>query len=162
LHYLAWRWSMGQVDCLDDLYQEGLLAIWLKGETQAPLNHQLRTAQNRMLSVRKLGRSVDGKLDRGYRRTRPWQLFSLDWTGRQVPSPSWVEEQVMDRLTVLEMMSLLDLQQRRCLALLYQGFTLVEVAGQLQKPRAEVDKIVSDIREQLLSWQRRNLEERVS
>ena len=162
MHYLAWRWSMGQVDYLDDLYQEGLLAIWLKGETQAPINHQLRTAQNRMLSVRKLGRSVDGKLDRSYRRPRPWPMVSLDRMSGHIASRSRIEEHVVDLLTVLEMMSLLDPQRRRCLALLYQGFTLAEVAGQLQKSRAEVDKIVSDIREQLLSWQRRNLEERVS
>jgi DNA-directed RNA polymerase specialized sigma24 family protein len=162
VHHLAWRWSMGRYEVIDDLYQEGLLAIWLKGETQAPINHQLRTAQNRMLSVRKLGRSVDGKLDRRYRRPRPWLMVSLDRMSGHIASPSRIEEHVVDRLTVLEMMSLLDPPQRRCLALLYQGFTLAEVAGQLQKPRAEVDEIVSDIREQLISWQRRDLEERVS
>jgi hypothetical protein len=95
MRHIAWRWSRDRPDYLEDFYQEGLLAIWLKGETQEPLNHQLRTAQNRILSVRKLGRSVDGKLDRSYRRPRPCGVVFLDGFDPPGPGGSRVEEQAL-------------------------------------------------------------------
>jgi DNA-directed RNA polymerase specialized sigma24 family protein len=131
VHYLAWRWSLDRPDYLKDLYQEGLLAIWLKGETEAPLNHQLRTAKNRMLSVRKLGQSVDGKLDRSYRRPRPWGMVSLDHTGHVAASRSRVEEYVVERLAIEEVLALLKPHEVETLGLVYQGFEYPEIAARL-------------------------------
>jgi DNA-directed RNA polymerase specialized sigma24 family protein len=48
IHALAKHWTRDRWDVREDLEQEALLAIWLKGETKAPLSHQLQTAQHRM------------------------------------------------------------------------------------------------------------------
>ena len=37
--YLARRWSWNDYSQADDLYQEGMLAIWLKGDTEAPWSY---------------------------------------------------------------------------------------------------------------------------
>ena len=151
VRYIAWRWSRDRPDYLEDLYQEGLLAIWLRGETQAPLNHQLRTAQNRVLSVRKLGRSVDGKLDRSYRRPRPWGVIFLDGFDPPGPGGSWVEEQALGRIALQELMALLERHEIETLSLIYQGFTPAEVARRLQLRRSEVYRTIEGIREKLRS-----------
>ena len=138
--YLARRWSRDDYSQADDLYQEGMLAIWLKNDTQAPWSHQLRTAQNRMLSVRKLGKSVDGKLDRTYKRDKPYLVLPLDGDGvileegpdpseEPIPDPLDLEEDVIARLTVLEITSFLTPRQRHLVKLLCLGFTVKEIAG---------------------------------
>jgi DNA-directed RNA polymerase specialized sigma24 family protein len=131
VHYLAWRWSMGRYEVIDDLYQEGMLAIWLEGETQAPVNHQLRTAQERMLMVRQQGRSVDGRLNARFRRPQVWTLVSVDRTGRSTASSSPVEEYVVGRATVQEILSLLGRHEIETLGLVYQGFNYREIAARL-------------------------------
>jgi hypothetical protein len=117
VHYLAWRWSLGRSDVIDDLYQEGMLAIWLEGETHAPLNHQLRTAQERMLVVRQQGRSVEGRLNARFRRPQVWTVVSVDRTGHPTASSSPVEEHVVGKVTVEEILSLLECHEIEALGL---------------------------------------------
>jgi DNA-directed RNA polymerase specialized sigma24 family protein len=165
IHALAGRWTRDRWDVREDLEQEALLAIWLKGETKAPLSHQLQTAQHRMLSVRKLGKSVDGKLDYTYRRPRAYLVSSLEQDGIQkgdhtfpfqdiLPDPCRVEEYVMAKLTALEILATLEPDERQCLALLCQGFTLVEVASRFQKPYSAVRNTVGGIQKKLQTWLR--------
>jgi DNA-directed RNA polymerase specialized sigma24 family protein len=120
---------MGRYEVIDDLYQEGLLAIWLKGETQAPLNHQLRTAQERMLMVRQQGRSVDGRLNARFRPPQVWSVVAVDRTGHPTASSSRVEEYVVERITVQEILSLLERHEIETLGLVYQGFKYKEIAA---------------------------------
>jgi DNA-directed RNA polymerase specialized sigma24 family protein len=138
--YLARRWSWDDYSQADDLYQEGMLAIWLKGDTEAPWSHQLRTAQDRMLSVRKLGKSVDGKLDRTYQRDKTYLVLPLDGDGvmldedpdspeEPIPDPLDLEEQVVSRLTVLETTSFLTPQERHLVELRCLRFTMKEIAA---------------------------------
>jgi DNA-directed RNA polymerase specialized sigma24 family protein len=131
VHYLAWRWSMGRYEVIDDLYQEGMLAIWLEGETRAPLNHQLRTAQERMLIVRQQGRSVDGRLNARFRRPQVWTLVSVDRMGHPTAGASPIEEYVVGRITVQEILSLLERHEIETLGLVYQGFNYREIATRL-------------------------------
>jgi hypothetical protein len=137
-----------------------MLAIWLKGETEAPRNHQLYTAQKRMLSVRKLGRSVDGKLDYTYRRPDPYLVFSLEQEGIQkgdhtfpfqdiLPDPFQVEKYVVAKLTFLEIISFLEPEERRYTLLLCQGFTLKEVAVQVGRPYIAVKRCLGELKRKL-------------
>jgi DNA-directed RNA polymerase specialized sigma24 family protein len=146
VHYLAWRWSRDRPDYLEDLYQEGLLAIWLRGETQAPVNHQLRTVQNRMLSVRKLGKSVDGKLDQGYQRARPWGVVFLDGFDPPGTGGSGTEEQALSRITLREFTSLLKRHEIETLVLAYQGFKYREIAARLGQDRHAPGRTMREIR----------------
>ncbi len=140
---LACGWSRDCPDVREDLEQEALLAIWAKGETEAPLRHQLRTAQHRMLSVRKLGKSVDGKLDGSYHRSRRYPVVSVDQgvsvAGGDVlplqellPSAFLVERYVVSKLRLLELVAVLTPDEHACVALLCAGFTQREV-GELTR-----------------------------
>ena len=160
VHALAGRWTKDRRDAREDLEQEALLAIWLKGETGAPLDHQLRTAQNRMLSVRKLGRSVDGKLDATYRRPAAYAVLSIEQQGigtgdhllpfhDLLPSPFRVEEYVVEKLTCQEILQYLHPEERYCVLLLCQGFTIQEVATRKRCPLAWVKRCLADAREKL-------------
>jgi DNA-directed RNA polymerase specialized sigma24 family protein len=162
VYRLAGRWSRDRREVRQDLYQEGMLAIWLKGETEAPLDHQLRTAQNRMLSVRKLGKSVDGKLDYRYRRPNPYAVYSMEQQGvgtgdnllpfqDLLPSSCRVEDYIVAKLTVLEVLSVLEPEQRHCVLLLCQGFTMREVAAGKGCTPARVKRCLAGVREKLKS-----------
>ncbi|MQA00739.1 MAG: hypothetical protein GEU80_15685 [Dehalococcoidia bacterium] len=122
----------------EDLEQEALLAIWAKGMTDAPLRHQLRTAQHRMLSVRKLGKSVDGKLDGSYHRSRRYIVVSVEQGAAAaegdvlplhdvLPAAFLVEPYVVSKLRLLELLSVLAADERDCVELLCAGFTPREV-----------------------------------
>jgi DNA-directed RNA polymerase specialized sigma24 family protein len=160
VYLLAGRWSRDRREVRQDLYQEGMLAIWAKGETGAPLIHQLRTAQNRMLSVRKLGKSVDGKLDSTYKRPRPYAVLSMETQGigrgddllpfRDIlPDPCRVEQHVVAKLTVLEILAVLEPEERHCVLLLCQGFTMREVTASQGCPPARVRRYLAAAREKL-------------
>ncbi len=160
VYRLAGRWSRDRREVRQDLYQEGMLAIWTKGETEAPLDHQLRTAKNRMLSVRKLGKSVDGKLDATYKRSTRYAVLSMEQQGvgrgddllpfqDLLPSSCRVEDYVVAKLTVLEVLSVLEPEQRHCVLLLCQGFTMREVATGKGCTPARVKRCLADVREKL-------------
>lgn len=157
---MARGWSRDTPDTTDDLEQEALLEIWLKGETRAPVNHQLRTAQNRMLSVRKLGKSVDGKLDAFYKRARPYVVLSMEWDALRfgedlllfedvLLAPHRVEEAVIAKLTFLNLVSLLEPKERMCTVLLCMGFTRAEVAERVSCTSALVAQLVESTRRKL-------------
>lgn len=157
---LARRWSRDCPDVQEDLEQEALLAIWAKGETGAPLRHQLRTAQNRMLSVRKLGKSVDGKLDGSYHRARPYAVVSLDRGAAAcdddvlplhdvLPSTLLVEPYVVSKLQLLELLSLLAADERECVAMLCAGFTPRDIVERTRSEPAAVTRALHSARRKL-------------
>ena len=152
VHYLAWRWSLDRPEVIDDLYQEGLLAIWLREETHAPLPHQMATARQRMWVVRQQGKSVDGRLNARFRRPQEWLVFSLDLmvygygAGHRV-NP--VEDYVIARLTVQEILGLLTPGEQECLGLVYQGFTQREIARRTGYPMRRIQYMMASIREKV-------------
>jgi DNA-directed RNA polymerase specialized sigma24 family protein len=157
---LARRWSRDRPDAREDLAQEALLAIWFKGETDAPLRYQLRTAQNRMLSVRKLGKSVDGKLDASYHRTRRYAVVPLGQRAvvgsgdmlplhDVLPSTFLVERYVVSKLRLLELLSVLATDERVCVALLCAGFTPREIVARTQSEPAAVMRTLRNARRKL-------------
>jgi DNA-directed RNA polymerase specialized sigma24 family protein len=160
IHALAGRWTRDRWDVREDLEQEALLAIWLKGETKAPLSHQLQTAQHRMLSVRKLGKSVDGKLDSTYKRSTMYLVLSMEQQGigkgdsllpfqDLLPSPSRVEEYIVAKLTVLEILDTLEPEEHHCVLLLCQGFTMQEIAARSRCPLEWIRRCLTGAREKL-------------
>ena len=150
VHYLAWRWSMGRPDLIDDLYQEGLLAIWLKDETHSPLNHQLRTAQEGMSAARKRGRSVDGRMNPTTARATAWVVLSVDRMIYGVAHHGrTVEAYVVDKITVEEILSLLTPPERECLGLAYQGFTQAEISRRTNYPMRRIQYMMASIREKV-------------
>lgn len=157
---MARNWSRDRPDAREDLEQEALIAIWLKGLAEAPLSHQMQTAKHRMLSVRKLGRSVDGKLDATYRRSRTYVVYSMEQEsiyvgdeqlslGDLLPSALRVEEHIVSKLTMLELLSALEPGEIECVALLCRGFTLREVATETGCSRREVERRVETSRAKL-------------
>jgi DNA-directed RNA polymerase specialized sigma24 family protein len=141
---------MGRPDVIDDLYQEGLLAIWLRDETHSPINHQLRTAQDRMIDVRKRGRSVDGRMNPSSARARRWLILPLDRTMYGAGHRSrTVEAYVVDKITVEEILALLTLPERECLGLVYQGFTQPEIARRTGYSQRRIQRMMRAMREKL-------------
>lgn len=77
---LAKRWARDCPAAWEDLAQEARLAIYLelKENPACPRNHLFRRAKHEILDYRKKGKSVDGKLDKTYKRKHIWELASLD------------------------------------------------------------------------------------
>ena len=157
---LAARWSRDRPDVREDLEQEALLAIWAKGETDAPLRYQLRTARNRMLSVRKLGRSVDGKLDGSYHRARRYVVVSVERDAVAaggdglplhdlLPATFLVEPYVVGKLRLLELLSVLAADERACVGLLCAGFTPGELVARSPSEYASVVRCLGSARRKL-------------
>ena len=150
VRYLAYLWSRDRPDYQDDLLQEALLAIWLKGETEAPLNHQLRTARERMWVVRQQGKSVDGRLNRAFRRPQVWQVLSMElmvYGASHISRP--VEDYVVTRITVEEIFTLLTPPERECLCLVYQGFTQPEISRRTGYSERRIQRTMRAIREKV-------------
>src|SRR5262249_38640198 len=77
---LAVRWSLANPALREALFQEGWLAAW-ETELREPgclLSHFVRGAEDRMLHVRHLGRSVDGRSDAHHDRSRVYEVLRLD------------------------------------------------------------------------------------
>ena len=75
---------------------------------------------------------MDGKRNRTYKRDNPYLVLPLDGDGEMLeegPAPLDPEKEVVSRLTVLEITSLLTPQERRLVELRYLGFTQKEIAA---------------------------------
>jgi DNA-directed RNA polymerase specialized sigma24 family protein len=114
-----------------------------------------------MLSVRKLGKSVDGRLDNTYHRPKRYRVYSLEQDGVKkgehtfpfqdiLPDPVRVEAYVVAKLTLLEIISSLEPEERRYIFLLCQGFKPQEVAAQVQRPYAAVKQGLARMRKKLI------------
>src|SRR5579884_1698758 len=81
---LAVRWSLDTPDLREDLFQEGWLAAWQAElrEPGCPASHLVRCAEERMVYVRRLGRSVDGKPNARHDRPHPFEVLPLDRPAR--------------------------------------------------------------------------------
>jgi DNA-directed RNA polymerase specialized sigma24 family protein len=112
--------------------------------------------------VRKLGKSVDGKLDSTYKRSTMYLVLSMEQQGigkgdsllpfqDLLPSPSRVEEYIVVKLTALEILAALEPEERHCVLLLCQGFTMQEVATKKKCPLAWVRRCLAGAREKLKS-----------
>jgi hypothetical protein len=80
---LAKHWARDCPDNWEDLAQIARVAIYLelKAKPASPRTHLFRQAKCEILDYRKMGKSVDGKLDRTYKRTHIWGMVSLDAEG---------------------------------------------------------------------------------
>ena len=80
---LAKHWSRECPDNWEDLAQIARVAIYLelKVKPASPRTHLFRQAKHEILDYRKMGKSVDGKLDKTCRRTHIWEMVSLDAEG---------------------------------------------------------------------------------
>jgi DNA-directed RNA polymerase specialized sigma24 family protein len=77
---LAKHWSRDCPDNWEDLAQIARVAIYLelKEKPESPRTHLFRQAKHEILDYRKMGKSVDGKLDKTYKRKHIWGMVSLD------------------------------------------------------------------------------------
>lgn len=77
---LAKRWSRDNPDGWEDLAQEARLGVVqeLQERPASPRTHLFRHAKHEILDYRKRGKSVDGKLDKTYKRQFVWDLASMD------------------------------------------------------------------------------------
>ena len=132
---LAKRWARDCPDAWEDLAQIARVAIYLKLKVKpaSPRPHLFRRAKHEILDYRKTGKSVDGKLDKAYRRTHIWELASLDADPVVVVAASSnlyfkphqlrpVEDLAVTRVAYEELRSRLTEQQRQYLALRLQGY----------------------------------------
>jgi DNA-directed RNA polymerase specialized sigma24 family protein len=80
---LAKHWARECPDDWEDLAQVARVAIYLelKAKPASPRTHLFRQAKHEILDYRKMGKSVDGKLHKTYKRTHIWEMVSLDAEG---------------------------------------------------------------------------------
>lgn len=138
---LAVRWSQDNPDLREDLFQEGCLAAWLTElhEPAAPPTHLVRSAEQRMLHVRHLGRSVDGRANAHHGRPRVYQVLRLDqplgdaddapFLHASIPSrqPN-PEEEVLGYLHAVAFLATLGARDRCLLELRLAGYRWCEIA----------------------------------
>jgi hypothetical protein len=148
---LARRWSLGQPDLREDLFQEGWLAAWQAevDDPACPPNHLVRVAEQRMLWVRRLGRSVDGKPHATHERAVVYQVNSLDQRTRAgdgrpcalhevIPSrlPN-LADHVLGYLHTVAFLTTLHAMDQRILGLRLAGYRWCEVTQTIRlNPRA--------------------------
>lgn len=148
---LAVRWSLDNPDLREDLFQEGWLAAWETDlrEPGCPLSHLVRSAEERMLHVRHLGRSVDGRPDARHDRARVYEVLRLDQPVRLAGSADRaLVEQVSSRqrdvagevcalLHAAAFLALVPPLDRRILCLRLAGYRWAELTRLLPlQPRA--------------------------
>ena len=119
------------------------------------MHHQLFTARERMFVVRQQGKSVDGRLNRAFRRPHNYEVVHLN--GYDPPGAGWsrVEEQALARLAYQELMALLEENEVEVLELVCKGFKYPEIARQLGQyphvPYKTMRKVKEKIRQHLRS-----------
>ena len=131
---LAKRWARDCPDAWEDLAQEARVAVYLelKAKPASPRTHLFRRAKHEILDYRKLGKSVDGKLDKTYGRQRVWPLVSLDAPDAVVADRSNlyfkphqlkpVEDLALTLVAYGELIGRLTEQQGHYLSLRLQGY----------------------------------------
>ena len=132
---LAKHWARECPDDWEDLAQEARVAIYLelKAKPASPRTHLFRQAKHEILDYRKMGKSVDGKLHKTYKRTHIWGLVSLDADPVAVVAANStlyfkphqlrpVEDLAVTRVAYEELRDRLTEQQRQCLSLRLQGY----------------------------------------
>ncbi len=136
---LAWRWSRDCPNDCDDLAQEVRLAIYHKlvEAPDSPRTHLFREAKQAILDYRRKGKSVDGRLHRGFRRQVVWRLVSLDepdvvpaeYSGLYFRPHQLrpVEDLALAKVAFETMMERLNEQQGQYLSLMLQGHNGLEV-----------------------------------
>jgi DNA-directed RNA polymerase specialized sigma24 family protein len=140
---LAKHWSRDCPDNWEDLAQIARVAIYLelKAKPASPRTHLFRQAKHEILDYRKMGKSVDGKLDKTYKRRHIWEMISLDAEGSAFIGADPVvvvversnlyfkphqlrpvEDLALTRVAYEELRGRLTEQQRQYLALRLQGY----------------------------------------
>jgi len=157
---LAKNWSRDRPDAWEDLAQEARLGIFqeLREKPDSPHTHLFRRAKQEILDYRKRGKSVDGKLDKTYKRQFVWDLASLDadptyilgQTSSRYPRP-WnqnpVEELAIANVSYSELRSKLSAAEDRYLSLKLQGYTKTEARTLLGLNRHQENRLVDSLRE---------------
>lgn len=158
---LAKRWARDCPDAWEDLAQEARLAIYLelKEKPACPRNHLFRRAKHEILDYRKKGKSVDGKLDKTYKRKHIWGLASLDADPVVVVAASSnlyfkphqlrpVEDLALTRVAYAELRSRLTEQQRQYLSLRLQGYNRREADVLLGLSPRQGERLRDEIRKE--------------
>jgi|GEM_PF-4796166 len=135
----------------EDLFQEGWLEAWQteQREPDSPPTHLVRRAAERMVVYRRLGHSVDGKLNEAHERRTVYEVSSLDQPVRssedgsrslQDVTPSRqhdVADEVVSLLHTLAFFATLQSLDQRILGLRLVGFRWSEIIHSLPlQPRA--------------------------
>lgn len=150
-------WCMGRPDVRDDLAQVARLAVWeeLRRRPDASDLHLVYRAKQEILDEKKLGRSVDGRLDPVTRRSFRWLLVSLDAPRLDGQEPladtlasgpvrahnlweSPVEEEALGRVLYQTLRELLTPREDALLALLLLGYQHKEIRALLGLTKQQV------------------------
>jgi DNA-directed RNA polymerase specialized sigma24 family protein len=157
---LAKRWSRDCPDVWEDLAQVARVAVYLelKAKPASPRTHLFRQAKHEILNYRKLGKSVDGKLDKTYRRQFVWALASLDAPDAVVADRSNlyfkphqlrpVEDLALTLVAYGELRARLTAQQGQYLSLRLQGYSVREADVLLRVTRGQGGRLRDEIREE--------------
>jgi DNA-directed RNA polymerase specialized sigma24 family protein len=157
---LAKRWARDCPDAWEDLAQEARLAVYLelKAKPASPRTHLFRQAKHKILNYRKLGKSVDGKLDKTYGRQRVWPLVSLDAPDAVVADRSNlyfkphqlkpVEDLALTLVAYAELKGRLTAQQGQYLSLKLQGYNAREADVLLRVTRGQGQRLRDEIKEE--------------
>ena len=156
---LARRWCRDRPDAADDLAQVARLAMWLmlKERPDAPVQHLKYRAKQEILDEKKLGRSVDGRLDPVTRRAFRWLIVSLDAPRLDGQEPladslasgpvhahnlweSPVEEEALGRVLYQTLRELLTPREDTLLALLLLGYLHKEAGAMLRLTKQQVHR----------------------
>lgn len=138
---LARGWSRDCPDAWEDLAQEARLGIYqeLKEKPDSPRHHLFRRAKHEILDYRKRGKSVDGKLDKTYKREQVWDLASLDANPRGILAANSslyfrphqlrpVEDTALARVSYGELRGSLTEMEDQYLSLRLQGYNNTEAS----------------------------------
>jgi hypothetical protein len=134
----------------------------LKENPASPRTHLFHAAKCQILDYRKMGKSVDGKLDKTYKRTHIWELASLDAIGADPVvavaarsnlyfKPNQlrpVEDLALTLVAYGELKGRLTEQQSRYLSLKLRGYYGREADVLLGVTRKQGERLRNEIREE--------------